>query len=647
MHVIGTAGHVDHGKSTLIAALTGINPDRLKEEQEREMTIDLGFAWLTLPLNGGEEIGIVDVPGHRDFIENMLAGVGGIDAALLVIAADEGVMPQTREHLAILDLLQISAGLVVLTKIDLIDDPDWLDLVESDVRQALKDTVLADAPIIRVSSRTKTGFPELLETLGLLLQERPTRLDLGRPRLPVDRVFSIPGFGTVVTGTLTDGRLNLGEEVVILPTGLRGRVRGLQTHKKKEEIALPGSRTAVNISGVNVDQITRGEVIAHPGQYQPTRMLDVRFRLLADVSGPLRHASEVKLFIGASETIADVRLLGTEVLAAGQEGWLQLELRHPVVAVRGDRYILRRPSPGETLGGGAVVDPHPKRRHKRFDEAAIQSLEALAQGSPADVLVQASLALGPSPIKEVVKRARLETLPQSPSGSDTGRGVQNAAAALEEALSSNQIVALETGDPSPSSELLIIAQVQWSLLKDQARQIVEAYHRNFPLRRGMPREELKSRLKLTPRVFNASVRKLAAEGVLTEAGAWVARAGHEIRFDAGQQAAIKHLTSQFAQAPYSPPTIKECQAETGEEVFDALVEQGEFVTVSSEVVFRKSDYDEMLAKIRQAIQVKGQISVADVRDLFDTSRRYALAMMEHLDSIGMTVRDGDSRRLKK
>lgn len=645
MRVIGTAGHVDHGKSTLIAALTGINPDRLKEEQEREMTIDLGFAWLTLP--DGEEIGIVDVPGHRDFIENMLAGVGGIDAALLVIAADEGVMPQTREHLAILDLLQISAGLVVLTKIDLIDDSDWLELIESDVRQALKDTVLTDAPIIRVSSKTKTGFPELLETLGLLLQERPTRPDLGRPRLPVDRVFSIPGFGTVVTGTLTDGRLNLGEEVVILPTGLRGRVRGLQTHKKKEEIALPGSRTAVNISGVNVDQITRGEVIAHPGQYQPTRMLDVRFRLLPDVSGPLRHASEVKLFIGASETIADVRLLGTEVLAAGQEGWLQLELRHPVVAVRGDRYILRRPSPGETLGGGVVVDPHPKRRHKRFDEAAIQSLEALAQGSPADVLVQASLALGPSPIKEVVKRARLETLPQSPSGSDTGRGVQNAAAALEEALSSNQIVALETGDPSPSSELLIIAQIQWSMLRDQARQIVEAHHRNFPLRRGMPREELKSRLKLTPRVFNASVRKLTAEGVLTEAGAWVARAGHEIRFDAGQQAAIKHLTSQFAQAPYSPPTIKECQAETGEEVFDALVEQGEFVTVSSEVVFRKSDYDEMLAKIRQAIQVKGQISVADVRDLFDTSRRYALALMEYLDSVGVTVRDGDSRRLKK
>ena len=631
MRVIGTAGHVDHGKSTLIAALTGINPDRLKEEQEREMTIDLGFAWLTLP--DGEEIGIVDVPGHRDFIENMLAGVGGIDAALLVIAADEGVMPQTREHLAILDLLQIPAGLVVLTKIDLVDDPDWLDLVETDVRQTLQGTILADAPVVRVSSRTKAGFPELLSTLGRLLEKSPPRPDLGRPRLPVDRVFSIPGFGTVVTGTLTDGCLNLGEEVEILPSGLRGRVRGLQTHKKKEETAVPGSRTAVNISGLSVEQIQRGQVIAHPGQYHPSRMLDVRFRLLPDASAPLRHASEVKLFLATSETIAAVRLLGTEVLEPGQEGWLQLELRQPVVAVRGDRYILRRPSPGETLGGGAVVDPQPKRRHKRFDEAMLRSLVSMSQGSPADILLQACTALGPGAVKDAVTRSRLE--------------VQNAAAALEELSASGQLVALEDRDLSPSADTLVMAAAQWSSLKESVVATLVAYHKSFPLRRGMAREELKSRLKLTPRVFNAVVKKLAAEGALIEAGSWVARAGHEIRFDAGQQAAIKRLLAQFAKAPYSPPTVKECQAEVGEEVFNALVELGDLVTVSAEVVFRKSDYDGMVAKIRQAIQEKGQITVADVRDLFNTSRRYALALMEHLDAIGVTVRDGDSRRLRK
>ena len=387
MRVIGTAGHVDHGKSTLIAALTGINPDRLKEEQEREMTIDLGFAWLTLP--GGEELGIVDVPGHRDFIENMLAGVGGLDAALLVIAADEGVMPQTREHLAILDLLHIRTGMVVMTKIDLVDDPAWLDLVESEIRTVLDATVFQDAPILRVSSRTQQGFPELLRTLELLLGNLPIRPDLGRPRLPIDRVFSVAGFGTIVTGTLSDGKLALGEEVEILPEGLHARIRGLQTHKKKEELAIPGSRVAVNLSGVDMEQVRRGQVVAHPGAYNPTQRLDVHFRLLAEVEAPLHHHTEVKLFIGTSETIANLRLLGSETLNPGETGWLQLETRTPVIAVRGDHYILRRPSPGETLGGGVVVDPQPKSRHKRFDEAVLKALESTAQGSPAEVLLQA------------------------------------------------------------------------------------------------------------------------------------------------------------------------------------------------------------------------------------------------------------------
>jgi selenocysteine-specific elongation factor len=411
MRVIGTAGHVDHGKSTLVQALTGIHPDRLKEEREREMTIDLGFAWLTLP--NGEDVGVVDVPGHRDFIENMLAGIGGIDAALFVVAADEGVMPQTREHLSILDILQIQGGVVALTKIDLIDDSDfgrsdWLDLVEDDLGKVLQGTVLEEAPIVRVSARTGEGISTLLQVLEEVLAERPARPDLGRPRLPVDRVFTIAGFGTVVTGTLTDGHLAVGDEINILPVDYRARVRGLQTHKRKEEFAVPGSRTAVNLSGVNVDQIQRGDVLTHPNDYRATRRLDVRFKLLSDVKAPLLHNTETKMFIGSAEVVARVRLLGTEALLPGEEGWLQLELARPVVSVRGDRYILRRPSPGETLGGGFVVDPHPKRRHKRFAEETLSRLESLAKGTPEDVLLQTLLSMGAAPLQEVIAQSNLD-----------------------------------------------------------------------------------------------------------------------------------------------------------------------------------------------------------------------------------------------
>jgi len=623
MRVIGTAGHVDHGKSTLIAALTGTHPDRLKEEQEREMTIDLGFGWLTLP--DGEEIGIVDVPGHRDFIENMLAGVGGIDAALLIIAADEGVMPQTREHLAILDLLQIPAGIIVLTKIDLIPDNDWLNLIESDVRTAVKETVMQDAPIVRVSARTRSGLDHLTATLVETLRDKPARLDLGRPRLPIDRVFTLSGFGAVVTGTLSDGHISIGDEVQILPSGLTGRVRGLQTHKKKEETAQVGSRTAANISGIPTEQIQRGEVLTHPGQYQSTRRMDARFRLLKDASSSLKHSSEVKVFIGTSEAIANLRLLGTEELAPGDEGWIQLELRESIVAVRGDHYILRRPSPGETLGGGIVVDAQPKGRHKRFDEDVLKSLASLTQGSPADVLFEAALAIGIASPKEIMARSRLEKA--------------SATEAMSKLLENGKIIKID--------DELFAALPHWNDLHDKTLQIVESYHKYFPLRRGIPREELKSRLRLSARIFNSVITYYVIRNTLVETNYIISIPSHEIKFDNGQQAKVQALMRKFTQSPFSPPSVKECQAEAGEEVVNALAELNDLVAVSQDVVFRKADYDEMVAKIRAALEQKGQISLAEVRDLFDTSRKYAQALLEHLDTTGITMRDGDYRKLRK
>lgn len=631
MRVIGTAGHVDHGKSSLVAALTGINPDRLKEEQLREMTIDLGFAWLTLPNN--EEVGVVDVPGHRDFVENMLAGVGGIDAALFVIAADEGVMPQTREHLAIVDILQIKGGVIALTKTDLVKDPDWLDLVELDVGSAVKGTVLENAPLVRVSARTGEGLSALIEALSSVLAGQPPRPDFGRARLPIDRVFTIAGFGTVVTGTLTDGRLKVGDEVELLPRGARGRIRGLQSHKRQEQTALPGSRTAVNISGLDLDEVRRGDVLAHTGVYRTTRRLDVQFRLLPDVSAPLKHSSEVKFFLGAAEIAARVRVLGTEELLPGQTGWLQIELKQPVAAVRGDRYILRRPSPGETLGGGVVVEPLPVRRHKRFAVEVIDRLETLVRGTPAEVFYQAALAVGAAPAREMITRARL--------------AAEDAGAALQELIENHQLIDLDGGAAAFQNDHYIIPQPNWTSLTLRAIDEINAHHQQFPLRRGMPREALKSRLKLPPRLFALAVDKWAAEGVLADFGAIVARPEHRVRFTPQQQVAIDQVWHRFSQSPYSPPSIKEIQADLGEEVCTALIEMGELVMVSPEVAFRQPVYQELLAGVKDHLQKYGTLTVAQFRDRYQTSRRYALALLEHLDIIGVTMRQGDERRLRR
>ncbi len=386
MSCIGTAGHIDHGKSTLVKVLTGIDPDRLAEEKERGMTIDLGFAWLTLP--NGREVSIVDVPGHEGFIKNMLAGVGGIDAALLVIAADESVMPQTREHLAILDLLRVRRGVVALTKADLVDE-EWLELVREEVGKLLAPTTLAGAPIIPVSAVTKQGIPELLAELERMLDETQERQNTSSPRLPIDRVFSMTGFGTVVTGTLLDGTFQAGQEVEVLPQGMKTRIRNLQTHRHSVEAALPGNRTAINLAGISRSDIARGNVVALPGQLRSTMLIDAHLQLLADAHYPLDHNALVDFFSGAQEIPARVRLLDADQLQPGKSAWVQLRLSRSAVLSRRDRFILRIPSPSTTIGGGEVVEVHP-RFHKRFQQSVLDQLTTLELGAP-DELVLAAL----------------------------------------------------------------------------------------------------------------------------------------------------------------------------------------------------------------------------------------------------------------
>ncbi|HUF37305.1 MAG TPA: selenocysteine-specific translation elongation factor [Anaerolineales bacterium] len=630
MRVIGTAGHVDHGKSTLVQALTGTHPDRLKEEREREMTIDLGFAFFDLP--DGEEVGIVDVPGHRDFIENMLAGVGGIDAALFVVAADEGVMPQTREHLAILDLLQIPGGLIALTKTDLVRDPEWLDLVEEELRTAFRETVLARAPIRRVSARTGAGMPEFVSALAEILSERPRRPDLGLPRLPVDRAFTIAGFGTVVTGTLVDGHLRVGDEVEIMPAGLRARIRGLQSHNESEESIAPGSRAAVNLSGVRLEQAPRGSWLVRPGTYTATRRLDVELKLLPEAARPLKHNTQVKFFTGAAEVVARTRVLGVEQIDPGSTGWLQLELAEPVIARRGDRFILRRPSPAETIGGGAVLDPAPKFRHRRFNARLIARLESLSGGSSAQVAAEALRSRGEARLDQMRAAASLDAAEFEP--------------VLRGLIEHGEVIVL-SGDPANlTGETLLASRERWQDLSGKILTALESFHGGYPLRTGMPREELRSRLRIEVGLFNAAVNSLAGSGEIMAAGSTLARAGFSVRFSSEQARRAEALDHRLAADRFSPPVLAELKAEVGDDLVGALIDRGDLVLVEREMAFRKADYEEMVAAVREMIADAGALTVAGFRDRFGTSRKYALAVLEHFDAIGLTVRDGDVRRLK-
>ncbi len=628
MHVIGTAGHVDHGKSTLVKALTGIDPDRLKEEKEREMTIDLGFAWLTLP--NGESVGIVDVPGHKDFIKNMLAGVGGIDAAILVIAADEGVMPQTREHLDILDLLQVQNGVVALTKKDLVEDPEWLDLVLADVSETLEGTVLEGAPIIPVSARTREGIPELLAALERALSQIPPRPDRGRPRLPVDRVFSIAGFGTVVTGTLTDGSLRVGQEVEIQPQALKARIRGLQSHKQKVDVAMPGSRVAVNLSGVNTDQIARGDVVTSPGWLHPTVLADVRLKSLDDAPRALRHGQEVEFFCGAAEVMAKVRLLESDTLAPGHEGWAQLALSRAVPLVKGDRFVIRQPSPSLTIGGGVVVNPHPGRKHRRKQPSVIAQLETAAHGTPEEIILQALDSPPPLEVGELLRKSGMprETLLE----------------ALERLRTQGQVVPI--GDKTLTDATLVTTPHAWQALVGQMTDLLRAYHQQYPARLGMPKEEVKSRLKMPARPFNEIIQQAAAEGAVASDEAALRLPSHTPHFRPDEQAKVDALLAAFRRSPYATPSVAECEQAVGSEVFNALVEQGRLVKVSAEVVFLAETYDEMVDRVVRFIKENGSITVAQVRDMFSASRKYALALMEHLDQRKVTRRVGDERVLR-
>ena len=607
--VVGTAGHIDHGKSTLITALTGIDPDRLAEEKRRGMTIDLGFAHMVLP--SGREIGIVDVPGHARFMRNMLAGAHGLDAVLLVVAADEGVMPQTREHLETVDLLEVRRGIVVLSKSDLVDEA-WLELVTAEVRDAIAGTALAGSEVIPVSALGGQGLPALVDALDRLLDGAEPRLDLGRPRLPIDRVFTMSGFGTVVTGTLADGTLTIGDELEVVPRGRLVRVRGLQRYNRSVQSASPGTRVAVNVTGADKSEVTRGDVLSPPQMLQSTRRIDAHVRVLASAPRALRHGAEVLLHTGTTEVGCRVIVLAGDAIEPGQDGWVQLYLERAIAAGTNDRFVLRVPSPAITIAGGRFVDVAPKK-HPRHDNAVSESLDRRAAGEV---------------LQEELRKY--------------SRGVSVAAllkATMAREADIDQLDARRIGE-------WLFASEAWIALADRAVTEVAGYHAAHPLRAGMAREELRNRLRLHPSSFPAALATLVAESRLEERQGAIATPDHHVAIDSSDGPAGR-LLELLGHNPFAPPSLQEAMQQTGvgPEVLRALAQGGAIVRVSDDIAFTQVAYANAVAMVKELIAASGSVTVAQLRDRMGASRRPVLALLEHLDAAKVTRRVGDQRVL--
>src|SRR5438552_1199255 len=615
--VIATAGHVDHGKSTLIKALTGIDPDRLREERERGMTIDLGFAWLSLPEGG--EVGIVDVPGHQDFIRNMPAGVGPVDAVLLVVALDEGVMPQTREHLAILGVLGVDRGVVALTKRDLIDD-EWASLARGDVTAALQGTPLASAPMIEVSATAKTGLVELVDTLDRVLATAPARRDLGRPRLGIDRSFTLTGFGTVVTGTLVDGSFTTGDEVEILPTGQRARIRGIQTHKRALGVASPGSRVALNLTGIEKDELGRGMVVTWPGTLAAVSVLSARVEVLGAASEAIAHDEAVKVHAGTAEVMARISLLEGATLEPGATGWAQLRLAEPLVVAVGDRFVIRRPSPPETLGGGAVADISGERMRRRREAVAV--LERRSAPTAASRLLAAL----------DVPRTLVE------AGARGGLDASERDAAARELVESGRAVALADA---------LLARDSFEALATRVERTLAATHRRSPLRAGAPREEVRSSLDLPAKRFNALLERLVAHGRIAERGSALALPSHVPTLTSAQESAWARARAALGREPLQPPSPAQLESEYGldRELIAALAERGDLIRIGTEAVFLPDAVARFAETVVTELAQTRTITVARARDLTGSSRKHVLPLLGFLDDRGLTRRSGDDRIL--
>ena len=628
--VVGTAGHIDHGKTSLVKALTGIDTDRLPEEKARGITIDLGFAFLEEP--GGLTIEIVDVPGHERFVKNMLAGVGGIDLAMLVIAADEGVMPQTREHLAICSLLHIKAGLIALTKADMVE-PDWLELVREDVAGAVRDTFLAGAPILPVSAKTGQGLDELRVALRTLAQSVPQRGTDQLPRLPIDRVFTVRGFGTVVTGTLTAGALGVDDRVEVFPRKTEAKIRGLQTHGHPVTSARAGQRTAVNLQGLERAAIARGDVVGLPGTLVPSMLVDGTLELLKDAARPLRSRARVRFHVGTSEIMARAILLDRTELAPGETSFARFRLEGQLVARPGDRFVVRSYSPVVTIGGGTLLDVDPPR-FKRRGPALVAHLTLLQTGDPEAVLEEHVRHVGAAGVRLATLAGRV------PFGPAQLKGL------LDALQAAGRVIAVERD--------WFIHPESFARLSTLVVDTLTAFHHAGPLKPGMSREELRSRAGgADERVFAFLLSALSADGTVKTERDKARLASHEVRLSPDQQRVVDRLEDDFLRAEAAPPSAEEALGRVGlggggeeHELFQVLVQAGKLVRVKESLFFHARALDTIQTKLVALLRERKEIGPADIKDLLGISRKYAIPLLEFFDQRRVTARVGERRILR-
>jgi selenocysteine-specific elongation factor len=629
--VLGTAGHIDHGKTSLIKALTGIDTDRLKEEKERGITIELGFAHMELP--EGQLLGIVDVPGHEKFIKNMVAGATGIDLVALIIAADEGVMPQTKEHLEICQLLEVKHGLVILTKIDMVE-PDWLELVREDVASFLTDTFLSNAPIVEVSSVTGEGLKELVKVIDTLVQKAPER-DIGNFfRLPIDRVFTMKGFGTVITGTAISGRIQTGDEVTIYPQGLSSRIRGIQVHNREVNQVREGLRTAINLQGVEKAQIQRGNVLAAKDSLRSTYMVDVLLELLPSAPRKLKNRAKVRFHTGTAEIISTVILLDRDELKEGDSCFAQIRFEQPTAVLPKDRYVLRSYSPVRAIGGGEILNALPPKK-KRFSEAALTELRLLNTGNLNEITEQ------------LVYMRRFKGLEERELPFLTNVSKNRLDEILKGLLAQKRIAQYD------KERGIFIHTDLLRKARDEIMIILTNYHQKFPLKVGLPKEELRSRTSgsSNQKLFNYMVNQLTREEIIVQEKEALRLIEHKVTLAHDQEKVRHQIEEIYLKSGLKPPYFKQVKdrfpGNTGTDVLQVMVKDGLLIKVKEDLYFHKKAMEDLKNKLIAFLKERGEISTPQFKDMTGVSRKYTIPLIEYFDRSQLTVRVGDNRVLRK